>query len=257
MNKNNVLRGLLVLAGLSLSSLALAHGDVTPRQWTPRDSSRWARNGATPTPTASPTPSTTSPSRSAPPPTTRTARAATAWKPSPAASPRTCACWRPAPRATNGSRAGHQRRGARWRGVHAEDGRLHQPGRPLGDPQLSGKRARRRVTRPTLRRRPRRPARVRRATAERPPGELRHDLRSARNPGAVVTFKPRYGNYIGGEFVPPVKGQYFTNTSPVNGQPIAEFPVPPPRTSTRPSTPPTPPPTPGAAPRCRSARTSC
>ncbi|WP_240459130.1 hypothetical protein, partial [Pseudomonas aeruginosa] len=34
-------------------------------------------------------------------------------------------------------------------------------------------------------------------------------------PGAVVTFKPRYGNYIGGEFVPPVKGQYFTNTSPV------------------------------------------
>ncbi|MGI0932040.1 aldehyde dehydrogenase family protein, partial [Pseudomonas aeruginosa] len=43
-------------------------------------------------------------------------------------------------------------------------------------------------------------------------------------PGAVVTFKPRYGNYIGGEFVPPVKGQYFTNTSPVNGQPIAEFP---------------------------------
>ncbi len=157
MNKNNALRGLLVLAGLSLSSLALAHGDVTPRQWTPRDSSRWARNGATPTPTASPTPSTTSPSRSAPPPTTRTARAATAWKPSPAASPRTCACWRPAPRATNGSGAGHQRRGARWRGVHAEDGRLHQPGRPLGDPQLSGKRARRRVTRPTFRRRPRRP----------------------------------------------------------------------------------------------------
>ncbi|WP_275626807.1 aldehyde dehydrogenase family protein [Pseudomonas sp. 273] len=43
-------------------------------------------------------------------------------------------------------------------------------------------------------------------------------------PGAVVTLKPRYGNYIGGEFVPPVLGQYFTNTSPVNGQPIAEFP---------------------------------
>ncbi|MGU4185458.1 cytochrome c-550 PedF [Pseudomonas aeruginosa] len=31
MNKNNTLRGLLVLAGLSLSSLALAHGDVTPQ----------------------------------------------------------------------------------------------------------------------------------------------------------------------------------------------------------------------------------
>jgi aldehyde dehydrogenase len=43
-------------------------------------------------------------------------------------------------------------------------------------------------------------------------------------PGAVVSFKSRYGNFIGGEFVPPVKGQYFTNTSPVTGQPIAEFP---------------------------------
>ncbi|WP_134624211.1 cytochrome c-550 PedF [Pseudomonas aeruginosa] len=31
MNKNNALRGLLVLAGLSLSSLALAPGDVTPQ----------------------------------------------------------------------------------------------------------------------------------------------------------------------------------------------------------------------------------
>ncbi|HHZ8772410.1 TPA: cytochrome c-550 PedF [Pseudomonas aeruginosa] len=31
MNKNNALRGLLVLAGLSLSSLALVHGDVTPQ----------------------------------------------------------------------------------------------------------------------------------------------------------------------------------------------------------------------------------
>ncbi|QDR26994.1 cytochrome c-550 PedF [Pseudomonas aeruginosa] len=31
MNKNNALRGLLVLARLSLSSLALAHGDVTPQ----------------------------------------------------------------------------------------------------------------------------------------------------------------------------------------------------------------------------------
>ncbi|WP_040640661.1 aldehyde dehydrogenase family protein, partial [Zestomonas thermotolerans] len=43
-------------------------------------------------------------------------------------------------------------------------------------------------------------------------------------PGAIVSFKSRYGNYIGGEFVPPVNGQYFTNTSPVNGEVIAEFP---------------------------------
>ena len=42
--------------------------------------------------------------------------------------------------------------------------------------------------------------------------------------GAIVSFKSRYGNYINGEFVAPVKGEYFTNTSPVNGQPIAEFP---------------------------------
>ena len=42
--------------------------------------------------------------------------------------------------------------------------------------------------------------------------------------GAVVSFKSRYGNFIGGEFVEPVNGQYFTNLSPVNGQPIAEFP---------------------------------
>ena len=42
--------------------------------------------------------------------------------------------------------------------------------------------------------------------------------------GAIVTFKSRYGNYIGGEFVPPVNGNYFTNLSPVTGGPIAEFP---------------------------------
>ncbi|SDI50134.1 aldehyde dehydrogenase [Pseudomonas flavescens] len=43
-------------------------------------------------------------------------------------------------------------------------------------------------------------------------------------PGAVVTLKPRYGNYIGGEFVAPVGGQYFTNTSPVDASAIGEFP---------------------------------
>jgi aldehyde dehydrogenase len=43
-------------------------------------------------------------------------------------------------------------------------------------------------------------------------------------PGAIVSFKPRYGNYIGGEFVAPIKGEYFPNTSPVTGEVIAEFP---------------------------------
>ncbi|ANG63230.1 aldehyde dehydrogenase [Marinobacterium aestuarii] len=42
--------------------------------------------------------------------------------------------------------------------------------------------------------------------------------------GSVVTFKPRYGNFIGGEWVAPVKGEYFKNVSPVNGQPFCEIP---------------------------------
>ena len=37
-------------------------------------------------------------------------------------------------------------------------------------------------------------------------------------PGAVVNFRERYDNFIGGQWVPPVKGQYFDNVSPVNGQ---------------------------------------
>lgn len=39
-----------------------------------------------------------------------------------------------------------------------------------------------------------------------------------------VTVSSRYGNYIGGEFVPPVKGQYFNNISPVDGQTFCEIP---------------------------------
>ncbi|WP_341955884.1 aldehyde dehydrogenase family protein [Microbacterium sp. LWH13-1.2] len=41
-------------------------------------------------------------------------------------------------------------------------------------------------------------------------------------PGAVATYRPRYGHYIGGEFVDPVKGQFFENVSPVNGKPFTE-----------------------------------
>ncbi|UQW97362.1 aldehyde dehydrogenase family protein [Rummeliibacillus sp. G93] len=36
--------------------------------------------------------------------------------------------------------------------------------------------------------------------------------------GAVVQFKDQYDNFIGGEWVEPVKGQYFDNISPVDGQ---------------------------------------
>jgi len=35
---------------------------------------------------------------------------------------------------------------------------------------------------------------------------------------AVVNFKAQYDNFIGGEWVKPVSGEYFDNTSPVNGQ---------------------------------------
>ncbi|MDU7769962.1 MAG: hypothetical protein E7K05_23470 [Serratia marcescens] len=31
-------------------------------------------------------------------------------------------------------------------------------------------------------------------------------------PGSLVSFRKRYGNYIGGKFVEPVSGNYFTNT---------------------------------------------
>ena len=42
--------------------------------------------------------------------------------------------------------------------------------------------------------------------------------------GSVVSFKSRYENYIGGEWVAPVKGQYFENITPVTGNVICEIP---------------------------------
>jgi aldehyde dehydrogenase len=39
---------------------------------------------------------------------------------------------------------------------------------------------------------------------------------------SIVTVKPRYENYIGGAWVAPVKGQYMSNISPVNGKPFCE-----------------------------------
>jgi aldehyde dehydrogenase len=37
------------------------------------------------------------------------------------------------------------------------------------------------------------------------------------SPGSVVSFASRYSHLIGGEFVAPVRGEYFENQSPVNG----------------------------------------
>ncbi len=40
--------------------------------------------------------------------------------------------------------------------------------------------------------------------------------------GAIVSYQSRYDHFIGGEYVPPARGQYFENPSPVNGKPFTE-----------------------------------
>ena len=42
-------------------------------------------------------------------------------------------------------------------------------------------------------------------------------------PDSLVSVQDRYGNYIGGEFVPPSKGAYFENISPVTGRWFTEI----------------------------------
>ncbi|MFD7609390.1 aldehyde dehydrogenase family protein [Streptomyces sp. NPDC059828] len=41
--------------------------------------------------------------------------------------------------------------------------------------------------------------------------------------GSVVRYAARYDHWIGGAYVPPVRGQYFENPSPVNGQTFTEI----------------------------------
>jgi len=41
--------------------------------------------------------------------------------------------------------------------------------------------------------------------------------------GAIVSYESRYDHWIGGEYVPPAKGQYFENPSPVTGQNFCEI----------------------------------
>ena len=43
-------------------------------------------------------------------------------------------------------------------------------------------------------------------------------------PDSQVSVLPRYANFIGGEWVAPVDGQYFENVTPVTGQPFTEIP---------------------------------
>ncbi|WP_413336034.1 aldehyde dehydrogenase family protein [Brevibacterium sp. GP-SGM9] len=43
--------------------------------------------------------------------------------------------------------------------------------------------------------------------------------------GSLVTFKSRYENLIGGQWVPPVKGNYFENPTPITGKTFTEVPA--------------------------------
>ncbi|MFD0257737.1 aldehyde dehydrogenase family protein [Kitasatospora indigofera] len=49
-------------------------------------------------------------------------------------------------------------------------------------------------------------------TVYQPPGQ----------PGSIVTYRPRYEHWIGGEWRPPVRGQYFQNPTPVTGETFCE-----------------------------------
>ena len=42
--------------------------------------------------------------------------------------------------------------------------------------------------------------------------------------GSLMSFKARYDNFIGGQWVPPNAGRYFENPTPVTGQPFCEIP---------------------------------
>ncbi|GAA0991194.1 aldehyde dehydrogenase family protein [Nocardiopsis tropica] len=41
-------------------------------------------------------------------------------------------------------------------------------------------------------------------------------------PGSIVEYAPRYDNWIGGDWVAPVRGRYFENPTPVTGQTFTE-----------------------------------
>jgi len=50
---------------------------------------------------------------------------------------------------------------------------------------------------------------------------------TALHPGKLsetASFRPRYGNYIGGKWVEPASGQYFENVTPVTGKTFCEIP---------------------------------
>ncbi|WP_218511641.1 aldehyde dehydrogenase [Variovorax sp. dw_308] len=50
------------------------------------------------------------------------------------------------------------------------------------------------------------------------------DMAEMRNLGIANPFKKQYGNYIGGQWVAPIDGQYFDNLTPVTGQAFTSIP---------------------------------
>ncbi|SCK11506.1 aldehyde dehydrogenase [Variovorax sp. HW608] len=50
------------------------------------------------------------------------------------------------------------------------------------------------------------------------------DMAEMRNLGIANPFKKQYGNYIGGEWVAPIDGQYFDNLTPITGQAFTSIP---------------------------------
>src|SRR5450755_3688229 len=42
-------------------------------------------------------------------------------------------------------------------------------------------------------------------------------------PGSLASFQSRYDHWIGGEYVPPARGKYFENITPITGQPFTEI----------------------------------
>ena len=42
--------------------------------------------------------------------------------------------------------------------------------------------------------------------------------------GSLVNFKERYDNFIGGQWVSPVDGEYMDNVSPINGEVFCQVP---------------------------------
>jgi aldehyde dehydrogenase len=55
-------------------------------------------------------------------------------------------------------------------------------------------------------------------------GDLFMDMAEMRNLGIANPFKKQYGNYIGGEWVAPIDGQYFDNLTPITGQAFTSIP---------------------------------